>query len=201
MTLAEDKAALRRAAFARRKTAHAEGLDVAAQTFLASHLRAWAGRPLAGYLPIRTEIDPTPVMAAWTGPVGVPVVEGSGRPLRFRAWRPGCTMMEGPFGILVPENGEEIVPDVLIVPLAAFDDRGVRLGYGGGFYDRTLAELKARAEVHAVGFAYSAQHEVSLPYEATDVPLDAVVTEHGVLLPLRDALADSRSPPPKEPGE
>jgi 5-formyltetrahydrofolate cyclo-ligase len=110
-------------------------------------------------------------------------------------------MMEGPFGILVPENGEEIVPDVLIVPLAAFDDRGVRLGYGGGFYDRTLAELKARAEVHAVGFAYSAQHEVSLPYEATDVPLDAVVTEHGVLLPLRDALADSRSPPPKEPGE
>lgn len=201
MTLAVEKAAVRRAALARRKAAHAEGLDAAAQANLASHLRPWAGGTLAGYLPIRSEIDPTPVMAAWNGPVGVPVVDGPGRPLRFRAWRPGCSMVEGPFGILAPENGEEIVPDVLIVPLAAFDDRGVRLGYGGGFYDRTLAGLKARAEVHAVGFAYSAQYEFALPCEATDVPLDAVVTEHGVLLPHREVLAGRRAPPPSERGE
>jgi 5-formyltetrahydrofolate cyclo-ligase len=187
--LAEDKAALRRAALARRKVAHAQGLDATAQATLAAHLLSWAGRPLAGYLPIRTEIDPTPVMAAWHGPVGVPVVEGTGRPLRFRAWRPGCRMVEGPFGILVPETGEEIVPDVVIVPLAAFDRRGVRLGYGGGFYDRTLAMLKAAAAVHAVGFAYAAQEEVRLPSEATDMPLDAVVTELGVLRPMRSEVS------------
>jgi 5-formyltetrahydrofolate cyclo-ligase len=180
-TLSEEKAALRRAALARRKAAHAQGLDAAAQAVLSAHLLPWAGRPLAGYLPIRTEIDPTPVMAGWEGPVGVPVVEGAGRPLRFRAWRPGSRMVEGRFGVLVPETGEEIVPDVVIVPLAAFDHRGVRLGYGGGFYDRTLAVLKAAAEVHAVGFAYAAQEDPLLPSEATDMPLDAVVTERGVL--------------------
>jgi 5-formyltetrahydrofolate cyclo-ligase len=122
-------------------------------------------------------------MAAWKGPVGVPVVEAPGRPLRFRVWRPGCALTTGPFGVLVPAEGEEIVPEVLIVPLAAFDRRGFRLGYGGGFYDRTLARLKTRATVHAAGFAYAAQEEPSLPNEATDVPLDAVVTERGVLLP------------------
>jgi 5-formyltetrahydrofolate cyclo-ligase len=186
MTLAEDKAVLRRAAFARRKAAHAEGHDAAAQTVLQRHLAPWAGRPLAGYLPIRTEIDPTPVMAAWEGPVGVPVVEGPGRPLRFRAWRPGCRMVEGPFGVLVPEAGEDILPEALIVPLVAFDRRGVRLGYGGGYYDRTLAGLRAFAPVHAVGFAYAAQEESSLPVEPTDVVLDAVATERGVLVPLLD---------------
>lgn len=194
MTLAEDKAALRRAALARRKAAHAEGLDAVAQAFLMAHLRPWAGRPLAGYLPIRTEIDPRPVMAAWEGPVGVPVVDGPGRPLRFLAWRPDCAVVEGQYGILVPQSGEEIVPDVLIVPLAAFDPGGVRLGYGGGFYDRTLGELKARADVHAVGFAYSVQREQVLPCEATDILLDAVVTEHGVLVPVRDNRGEGRIP-------
>jgi 5-formyltetrahydrofolate cyclo-ligase len=189
MTLAEEKAALRRVALARRKLAHAEGRVAEAQAFLAAYLRPWTGRPLAGYLPIRTEVDPTPVMAAWEGPVGVPVVEGAGQPLRFRAWHPGCAMIEGPFGIPIPESGAEVEPDVLIVPLAAFDRRGVRLGYGGGFYDRTLAKLKASAEVHAVGFAYAAQEEKLLPFEMTDVPLDAVVTEEGVMLPEKSATA------------
>jgi 5-formyltetrahydrofolate cyclo-ligase len=187
MTLAEEKSAVRRAALLRRREAHAEGHDAAAQAALATHLLPWAGRKLAGYLPIRTEIDPTPVMAAWEGPVGVPVIVAPGQPLRFRAWRPGCVMVTGPFGVLVPREGEDMVPDVLIVPLAAFDRRGFRLGYGGGFYDRTLARLKSEADVHAVGFAYAAQEETSLPTEATDVQLDAVVTERGLLLPERRA--------------
>jgi 5-formyltetrahydrofolate cyclo-ligase len=189
MTSAEEKAAIRRVALARRKLAHAEGRAAEAQAFLAAYLRPWTGRPLGGYLPIRTEIDPTPVMAAWEGPVGVPVVEGTGRPLRFRAWQPGCAMIAGTFGIPVPQSGAEVRPDVLIVPLAAFDRRGVRLGYGGGFYDRTLARLKAGGRVHAVGFAYAAQEEKLLPFEATDVPLDAVVTELGVMLPEKSATA------------
>jgi 5-formyltetrahydrofolate cyclo-ligase len=183
MTLAEEKAALRRVAFARRKAAHAEGLDAAAQAALAAYLSPWVGRPLAGYLPIRTEIDPTPVMAAWTGPVAVPVIDGPGRPLRFRAWTPGGRMVSGPFGVPVPDMGEEMVPDVLIVPLVAFDRAGGRLGYGGGFYDRTLAGLRAGGRIHAVGLAYAAQEEARLPGEATDALLDAIVTEREVVRP------------------
>ncbi len=183
MTASEEKAALRRAAFDRRRAAHARGGDAAAQARLAAVLAPWAGRPLAGYLPIRTEIDPVPVMAAWSGPVGVPVIEGPGRPLRFRAWRPGCAMVPGPFGVLVPEAGDDVVPEVLVVPLVAFDRSGGRLGYGGGFYDRTLAALRARGPVHAVGYAYAAQEAEVLPVEATDVRLDAIVTEREVLVP------------------
>jgi 5-formyltetrahydrofolate cyclo-ligase len=81
----------------------------------------------------------------------------------------------------VPEAGEEIRPEVLIVPLVAFDRSGTRLGYGGGFYDRTLAMLRAQGPVHAVGFAYAAQEAPELPREGTDARLDAVVTELEVL--------------------
>ena len=180
---ADPKAAARQAAFARRKAAHGQGLDAAAQAHLAAYLAPFAGRALAGYVPIRSEIDPLPVMAAWSGPVGVPVVEGPGRPLRFRLWRPGAPTVAGPFGVQVPETGAEIVPEVVIVPLVAFDGSGMRLGYGGGFYDRTLAALRSAASVHAVGFAYAAQEAEDLPREETDAPLDAVVTEVGVVRP------------------
>lgn len=183
MTLSEAKAEARRAAFARRKAAHGTGRDAAAQAALADFLAPLAGRVLAGYLPIRTEIDPLPVMAGWDGPVGVPVIEAKGLPLRFRLWRPGCAMVEGPFGVQVPEGVEEVVPEVLIVPLLAFDRQGGRLGYGGGFYDRTLARLRAAGAVRAVGYAYAAQEVSTLPREPTDAPLDAVVTDLGVILP------------------
>jgi 5-formyltetrahydrofolate cyclo-ligase len=109
------------------------------------------------------------------------VIDGPGLPLRFRAWRPDVALVPGPFGALVPEAGEEIRPQVLIVPLVAFDRTGLRLGYGGGYYDRTLALLRARGPVHAVGFAYAAQEAPALPSEATDLPLDAVVTEEEVV--------------------
>jgi cation transporter-like permease len=109
--IAAAKVAARKAAFARRAAAHAQGGDAAAQAALRAFLGAGAGRVLAGYLPIRTEIDPLPVMAGWDGPVGVPVIEGKGLPLRFRLWRPGCAMVEGPFGVHVPEGGEEVVPE------------------------------------------------------------------------------------------
>ncbi len=179
--LAALKADARRAAFARRKAAHGTGRDAAAQDRLRACLAPFAGRTLAGYMPIRSEIDPLPVMAGWTGPVGVPVIDGPGLPLRFLAWRPGAAMVLGPFGALVPETGEEIRPEVLIVPLVAFDRTGLRLGYGGGFYDRTLARLRAAGPVHAVGFAYAAQEAPALPSEETDQRLDAVVTEDEVV--------------------
>ncbi|WP_323042329.1 5-formyltetrahydrofolate cyclo-ligase [Gemmobacter sp.] len=176
------KTALREAALAARATAHAAGQGAACD-----HLRAalapWRGRVLAGYMPMRSEIDPLPVMAGWDGPVCVPVVIGRGQPLRFRRWTPQARMVPGNFGALIPDEGDWLVPDALIVPLLAFDRRGFRLGYGGGFYDRTLEGLRAAAPVGAVGFAFGAQELPDVPVEPTDQPLDLIVTEAGVVRP------------------
>ena len=177
------KEAARVAAFARREAAHGTADAAPAHAHLTASLAPHRGAVLAGYMPIHSEIDPLPVMSEWAaagGTVGVPVIEGAGRPLRFRAWRPGAPMVPGPFGALVPATGAEVVPEVLIVPLVAFDAAGYRLGYGGGFYDRTLAGLRARGPVAAIGFAYAAQETgAPLPREATDQPLDLIVTEAG----------------------
>lgn len=173
------KKAARKAAFERRAAAHGRGLDGAAQERLVAVLAPHRGRPLAGYIPIRTEINPLPVMAEMSlhGHVGVPVIKAEAQPLSFRRWRPGTTMVAGPFGALIPEKGGAVVPEVLIVPLVAFDRHGGRLGYGGGFYDRTLELLRAERPTYAVGFAYATQEAAELPLEATDQPLDAIVTD------------------------
>ena len=177
------KAEARKAAFVQRKAAHGQGDDAAAQARLARFLAPHTGRVLSGYMPIRTEIDPVPVMAAWDGPVCVPVIVGPGQPLEFHRWTPDCKMTDGPFGARVPAEAVPLVPEVLIVPLVAFDRDGGRLGYGGGFYDRTLARLRASRPVVAVGFAYAAQGARDLPKEATDARLDAVVTEAETIVP------------------
>lgn len=188
---AEAKAEARRAAFERRKAAHDPARGAVALGHLGAFLGPARGRVLSGYLPIRTEIDPVPLMARWARDtvVGVPVIEGRGLPLRFRRWTPDTPLVEGPFGARIPAEGAEIVPEVLIVPLVAFDAAGARLGYGGGFYDRTLAALRGAGPVLAVGFAYAAQEAASrLPVEPTDQPLDAIVTEAGVrVFPARMA--------------
>lgn len=184
MTLGDIKKAARAAAYERRAQAHGRGLDGPAQERLRDLLAVYRGRALSGFIPIRTEINPLPVMAemAAHGPVGVPVIEAKGAPLGFRTWRPGCTMEPGPYGAAVPVAGAPLVPEVLIVPLVAFDRSGGRLGYGGGFYDRTLELLRARGPLFAVGFAYAAQEAEHLPLEPTDQPLDAIVTDAEVLL-------------------
>jgi 5-formyltetrahydrofolate cyclo-ligase len=127
-----------------------------------------------------------PLMAALHGMgfgLAVPVIEAKGRPLRFRTWAPGATVIPGPFGVDVPAEGAWVEPDLLVVPLLAFDAAGHRLGYGAGFYDRTLAALRAERAVTARGFAYAAQQVAEVPREPTDARLDAVVTEAGVLRP------------------
>lgn len=178
-TLTEIKAAARKAAFAVRKAAFAAGQGQAAE-LLADVLAAHRGRALSGYMPMRTEIDPLPAMAAHDGTVGVPVIMGAAQPLRFREWSPGCAMMAGEFGALIPAEGAWIEPQVVIVPLLAFDARGYRLGYGGGFYDRTLEGLRARHDIVAIGFAFAAQEVEAVPIDATDQKLDLIVTETGV---------------------
>jgi 5-formyltetrahydrofolate cyclo-ligase len=179
--MSDIKALAREAAFAARKAAFVAGQGQAAE-ILADYLAGQSGRVLSGYMPMRTEIDPLPAMAAHQGPVGVPVIIGRGQALKFREWTPGSAMVEGAFKALIPEEGAWVEPEVLIVPLLAFDAQGYRLGYGGGFYDRTLEGLRARGPVLAVGFAFAAQEVPQVPTEATDQRLDAVVTEQGVRL-------------------
>lgn len=174
------KAEARRMALSARKMAHAAGLDMAAQAHLRAALAPFAGAPLAGYMPIRTEADPLPVMAAHDGPVGVPVIVAARQALVFHRWTQDCAMVDGPFGARVPADAVPLVPRVLIVPLVGFDGRGARLGYGGGYYDRTLAALRVAGLVTALGFAYGAQELPALPVDGFDQRLDAVVTEDGI---------------------
>lgn len=176
---ADFKAAARAEAFARRAEAFAGGQGQAAE-ILADFLAPHAGKVLSGYMPMRSEIDPLPAMAAHQGPVGVPVILAKASPLRFREWTPGCRLVEGAFKALIPEEGAWVEPEVMIVPMLAFDGRGYRLGYGGGFYDRTLEGLRAKGPVLAVGFAFAAQEVAEVPTDAFDQRLDAVVTERGV---------------------
>lgn len=180
--LAAIKAAARKAAFARRKQAY-QAQAPGAAGHLAEMLAGFRGVPLAGYMPIRTEIDPLPVMAeaAAHGPVGVPVIQGEGQPLKFSRWEPGMAMRDGPFGAQVPQVDDFFEPEIVIVPLVAFDAQGGRLGYGGGFYDRTLELLRSRRATLAIGFAFDAQQADDLPLEPTDQPLDYVITESRVL--------------------
>lgn len=184
----DSKAALRTEIYARRKLAHAadRAASLAARDhFMAARLHTGA-EIISGFRPIRTEIDVTPLMLALHAAghrLCVPVIEGAGRPLRFRAWSPDAAMVEGAFGALVPAAGDWLEPQLLIAPLLAFDAAGWRLGYGGGFYDRTLEGLRAKRRTLAVGFAYSVQQVDDVPREPTDQRLDAIVTEQGLIRP------------------
>ncbi|EAQ43499.1 5-formyltetrahydrofolate cyclo-ligase family protein [Roseobacter sp. MED193] len=180
--LREIKAVARKAAFARRKAAFDRNIPGAAG-HLSEVLAGYRGVPLSGFVPIRTEIDPLPAMAeaAAHGPVGVPVIQAKDMPLKFSRWQPDGALRDGPFGAAVPEVDDFFEPEILIVPLVAFDVAGGRLGYGGGFYDRTLELLRAKRSTLAIGFAFDAQEATDLPLEATDQPLDMVVTESRVL--------------------
>jgi 5-formyltetrahydrofolate cyclo-ligase len=189
VSLAEAKSAARAAAFARRKVAHGAVDPAPAQGLLAGLLAAEApGTVVSLYDPIRTEIDPRPAVAGAAGRLrlAMPVIAGPGLPLAFRAWSPGATMEPGPFGVAVPAVGDTLEPTVLVVPMLAFDRRGFRLGYGGGFFDRTLAGLRAGGgRVRAIGYAFAAQQVAELPVDPTDEPLDVIVTETGLLRPVR----------------
>ncbi|MGE4610445.1 MAG: 5-formyltetrahydrofolate cyclo-ligase [Paracoccaceae bacterium] len=186
--IAEQKTDARKAGFERRKAAHSACGDCAASAASANaHLLRYianqgAGLVISGYMPIRTEIDVLPAMNSLHGlghRICVPVVVRPGLPLSFREWTPDTQMVNGPFGAQVPSVGDWLSPLVLIVPLVAFDDIGYRLGYGGGYYDRSLELLRKKHPTKAVGFAYSGQ-KGEVPIEATDQRLDAMVTELGV---------------------
>lgn len=176
---AADKAALRAQALAARL---AEGGDQDGITRnLRQALDGQSGRVLSGYWPMRGEADPVPAMQGHDGPLCLPVVTGKGVPLVFRRWDGGA-LEPGPYGTShPPESAGTITPRILIVPLAAFDRAGNRIGYGGGFYDRTLQMLRERGVVQAIGLAFAAQELPLIPAEPFDQPLDLIVTDREVI--------------------
>lgn len=181
-----DKSQLRKAAFAARKAAHGAGLGPLVTAALLAEIGPVTGAIIAGYMPIRTEVDPQPAMIALArgNRVCVPVIIGPNQALRFREWHDGADMVEGPFGAQVPAAGDWLVPQIVIVPLVGFDPQGNRLGYGGGYYDRSLQALRAaNPDLRAIGLAYGAQELAAVPTEPTDERLDAVVTEAGRIAP------------------
>ena len=184
--IGERKARARAAAFAARKAAFAQdGLAAQAGKRLGEFLSVLSPQIVAGYMPIRTEVSPLDVMAGLVGEgirVCVPVIVGDGQPLQFREWTPAARMIDGPFGAKVPDAGDWLEPDHIIAPLVAFDLRGYRLGYGGGFYDRSIAGLRSRGvDPFVIGFAFAAQQLDEVPTEPTDERLQAIVTEFGAM--------------------
>ena len=184
MTQASVKKALRASAASVRAGAHAAGAAMAAEGLRRHGIAALGGKPIAAisaYWPMRSEIDPLPLMRALAGPATslcLPVVIGKGA-LEFRAWVPGEALAGGPLGTSEPSQGPPVEPDLLLVPLLAFDRRRYRLGYGAGHYDATLARLRAMKPILAVGVAFAAQEVPEVPTDPWDEPLDLVLTEEG----------------------
>jgi 5-formyltetrahydrofolate cyclo-ligase len=150
--------------------------------FLADYLAAASAPIIGGYWPIGSELDPRPALRRLRGQgarLALPETTPAKTPLRFRLWSEGETLLEGRYGTSHP-SGAAVTPDLLLVPLLAFDHRGHRLGYGGGYYDRTLA---AWPHAYAIGCAYAAQQVDEIPAGPYDAKMHAIATEHGVFLP------------------
>jgi 5-formyltetrahydrofolate cyclo-ligase len=189
LTNADPKAALRREALTRRAA-----LEPAARAAFAHRLaeeglrlaRLWRPSVVSAFHPLRDEPDTAPLLAALAVDgfaTALPVVVGRGSPLAFRLWRAGDPTRAGPMSIREPlEQAPAVDPDLLFTPLACFDRRGNRIGYGAGFYDRTLARLRALKPIHAIGVAYRVSEVAAVPYEAHDQSLDAIVTEQETIL-------------------
>lgn len=181
----EAKAALRKKAHAQRAAilyGPRTDASVAATAHFSRELAPAANEMVAAYWPIRDELDIKPILTSLMDsgqPVCLPVVLGDGQPLELRRWEPGTALYPSGFGTLAPDDLAPVVaPDVILVPLLGFDRHGTRLGYGGGYYDRTLARLAKRPRL--IGFAFACQEFEYIPRRVHDVPLDAVVTEKGV---------------------
>ena len=180
-----DKKALR-AQLKRERLTMADRPERSAQ--LQQVLRVWLvarrERTIGAYWPIHGEFDPLPALYRWSEAdasrrIGLPVMNRETGQLRFHVWHPGCPMEDDAFGIPKPKDTEPFEPALLLVPCVGFGPRGVRLGYGGGFYDRTLASLEPRPAT--AGLAYANGYVPWLLAEPHDVPLDVMLTEEGVV--------------------
>ncbi|QFU15464.1 5-formyltetrahydrofolate cyclo-ligase [Microvirga thermotolerans] len=186
LPLSERKERLRREAFAVR-----DGLD---EAFRREADRRIAGRaltldslksanPVGAYWPIRSEVDPRPLMEALVARGQDVALSQVVHPhLSFRLWRPGDVLVKGGFGVQEPgPDAPEVFPAALLVPLLAFDRRGGRIGYGKGHFDRAIAALEGRHPILTVGLAYAVQEIGEVPVEPHDRLLDIVVTENEIV--------------------
>ncbi len=143
------------------------------------------GTVVSGFMPIRSEINPAPLLrrfaeaGAW---LALPTIVKRGEPLRFRAWAIGEKLARGQWGIREPmPEAPEVLPDILLVPFAAFDRRGHRIGYGAGYYDKSLTALRAQKPIIAIGLGFAAQEIPAVPVLPHDARLDLVLTEREVI--------------------
>jgi 5-formyltetrahydrofolate cyclo-ligase len=185
--IAAEKSALRAAVLARRDALPADARMQAAETIASRSLPVapTRGAVVSGFMPIKSEINPLPLLRRYAdmgAQLALPAIAGRGKPLIVRAWSVGEKLVAGQWGIREPDaSASEVEPDVMLVPLAAFDRRGYRLGYGAGYFDMTIAELRAHKRVTAIGIAYAAQEVESVPVEPHDARLDLVLTEREVI--------------------
>jgi 5-formyltetrahydrofolate cyclo-ligase len=186
-SLVRRKAALRAEQRRKRGTLAPDVSAAAAEAVADRIVRAFRLPPgiVSGYWPLADEFDPRPAMAGLARlghRLALPRVQGWGRPLAFHAWQPGDPLLAGPFEVMEPSSDAPLVdPRTLLVPLLAFDRAGRRLGYGAGYYDMVLRDLRARSAAPcAIGVAFAAQEVAEVPTGSRDQLLDAVVTERGV---------------------
>ncbi|ODT65715.1 MAG: 5-formyltetrahydrofolate cyclo-ligase [Pelagibacterium sp. SCN 63-23] len=179
------KAALRSQAHAARAALSPEQRQEAAEAVARTFFEDIAYTPedvIAGYWRIRDELDCQPILIRLMDSgqkVVLPVVEGADAPLDLRVWESDHPLYEAGFGTLAPSDlAPRAAPDLVLMPLLGFDNSGTRLGYGGGYYDRTLAAIRKKPLL--VGIAFAAQELGHIPREPHDIPLDAVITEQGV---------------------
>ncbi len=185
-TLEAAKAALRQKAIKLREQAFARHSSQASEA-LARHGIGFANPPagaaVSGFLAIRDEIDPQPLMLRLYEDghrLALPVMRKVGLPLVMRKWAPGDALNEVKWGIREPgAAAPEVEPDILLVPLLAFDDTGQRIGYGRGFYDRTISALRGKKSITTIGIAFDEQRVESVPCDDKDEPLDWILTPSG----------------------
>jgi 5-formyltetrahydrofolate cyclo-ligase len=181
--IAAEKADLRRNAIARRDALPAEERKAAAEAIAARAfpLPVAPGAIVSGFMPMRSEINPLPLMQKLTGAgarLALPRIVGRGHPLSMRAWAFGAPLERGQWGIREPgADAPEVDPDILLVPLLAFDRAGYRLGFGAGYYDMTITALRGRKTIVAAGIAFAAQEVPAVPRTERDARLDLVLTE------------------------
>jgi 5-formyltetrahydrofolate cyclo-ligase len=186
-TAAERKATLRREAVAKRDALPADARAKAAEAVAARPfpIAVKPGAIVSGYSPMKSEFNPVPLMRKLFDAgarLALPVVAGRGKPLIMRAWEFGAPLASGQWGIREPKpDAPQVFPDILLVPLLAFDRTGHRIGYGAGYYDMTIAQIRAMKPVVAIGVAFAAQEIAQVPATPRDSVLDLVLTEREVI--------------------
>ena len=186
-TIPDLKAELRREALAKRDAMPPDARAAAAEAVAARPLPVAVapGAVVSAYSPIRSEINPLPLLRRFAeagASLALPAIAGRGMPLILRGWTFGAPLARGQWNIREPgPEAPQVHPDIMIVPLAAFDRRGYRIGYGAGYYDLTLNAARARKKVIAIGLAYGSQEIAAVPNHGHDARLDLVLTETDVI--------------------